>query len=201
MSDPLDDLLTRSAPPLADRGSGQDAMLRQMAKDARDTVRPRTAPKRRVALLSGVMAALVLGGAGAAMAAGVTFPWTQEQRDPYVAVEFTLPSGLACEQRISIAKESDYQDSGMGGWIRTFAAENDLLALADVDGYLAMVEGTPTQGEHETELSKDVKYWHAVSGSLSRVVIEEARKAGFKVGELGAQTYCTDAAGNVVVPQ
>jgi hypothetical protein len=40
MSDPMDVLLDRSAPHLADRGSGRDAALAQMVHDARDTARP-----------------------------------------------------------------------------------------------------------------------------------------------------------------
>src|SRR5690606_16666444 len=67
-SDPIDDLLDRSAPALADRGNARERGLAHMVRDARDAVLPPKRSRRRVMLLGGVLALLLAGGAGVATA-------------------------------------------------------------------------------------------------------------------------------------
>lgn len=134
MSDPMDDLLDRSAPVLAYRGSGRDAALAQMVRDARDTVRPAKRPRRRVALFSGALTLALVGGGGIAVATGfVTWPDRYEKAENVTA--FQLASGRECETRFVVA------DSETGDPLRTPAtddlrrwlAETDLLAAMDLD--------------------------------------------------------------------
>lgn len=97
MTDPIDELLDRSAPALADRGSARGAGLTQMVSDARDTARPRRRSRRRAGILAATLSgALLVGGGGVAVAAGLV-EWPVGFEDPDSSFAFTLPSGRACE--------------------------------------------------------------------------------------------------------
>lgn len=93
--DSLDDLLDRSAP--ATRAP-RDADIAAMISAARDQA-PR-GRRRRIAIASGVIAAVLLGGTGVATAAD-RFSWWPWAQDPVGAVSFTMPNGFDCEMRFS----------------------------------------------------------------------------------------------------
>lgn len=106
MTDSLDDVLDCSAPSLADRGSARDAALRQMATDARDTVRPRrTVRRRRTAVTAALVGAFVVGSGGVAVAAGLV-DWPTGFENPDSSFAFTVPSGRACEVRLVVTEPS-----------------------------------------------------------------------------------------------
>lgn len=93
--DPLDDLLESSAPPAR---SARDSDLRAMIVEARTQATPPR--RRRVAVASGVLAAVLVGGAGVA-AATDGFTWAPWARDPVGAVPFSMSNGFDCELRFS----------------------------------------------------------------------------------------------------
>lgn len=128
MSDPIDDLLERSAPVLVDRGSAHDAALAQMVADARDTVSPEHRPRRRrTALAAALAGALVVGGGGAAVAAGLV-DWPSGFENPDNAFAFTLPSDRACEVRL-VVEEPDVE-----------AADGENRAQEEIDRWLNSVD-------------------------------------------------------------
>lgn len=189
-SDQLDTLLKDSAPSV--RALSTET-IRGMVAEARGEIgRPNR--RRRAIVLSSALGALLISGTGIAVANDL-FPWTADQQDPFVRVEYRLPSGLQCEQRLYSV---DAVNPEASIWLRSFAAENDLGALADVDGYLDRMEswGESTEG--------DAAYWSAVNGALWETLLTEAADAGFGSSAFSGgqyQTYCVDADGNVAFPR
>src|SRR5437868_7302393 len=101
-TDALDDLLHRSAPTTVAPTPALHEDLAAMMRDA-DTEVARTEPRTRrrasrLAIGAGLALAM-LGGAGAAVAAG-GFEWLPWAQHPDVAYAYTLPSGRACEARV-----------------------------------------------------------------------------------------------------
>lgn len=124
MSDPINELLCRSAPAIADRGAGANAALQQMARDARDSVRPARLSRRRTGVIAAVLSgALLLSGGGVAIAAGLV-DWPAGFEDPDSSFAFTLPSGRACEVRLVVAD------------VDSEAAEGENRAQQEVDRWL-----------------------------------------------------------------
>lgn len=136
MSDPIDDLLDRSAPALADRGSAREAGLTQMASDARDTVRPAKRTRRRTGILAVALSgALLVCGGGVAVAAGLV-EWPAGFEDPDSSFAFTLPSGRACEVRLvveDVEREPAEGESRAQEEVDRWLNSVDLQAVLDVD--------------------------------------------------------------------
>jgi len=107
--DPLDVLLDGSAP----AGAPDDPALRRdlgvMASEARTASRSRRRPVRLVATAG--LAALLVSGAGAAVA-GSVFDWEPWAQDPDLAYPFVLPSGRACEARVSVYDVVSIDENG-----------------------------------------------------------------------------------------
>lgn len=98
--DPLDDLLTRSAPPTR---AAQPEVLGTMIAEASRTPRPdaRAGRRRRLGIAAGAVAgALLIGTAGVAVATD-GFTWAPWLSDPVGEYALTLPSGLECSVRIA----------------------------------------------------------------------------------------------------
>ncbi len=140
-TDPIDELLDRSAPALADRGAGRDAALHQMARDARDTVRPTRRPRRRTGVIAAALSgALLLGGGGAAIAAGLV-DWPAGFQDPDSSFAFSLPSGRACEVRLIVAEldpeaaeGENHAQQEVDRWLNEVDLQSELdLAAAELD--------------------------------------------------------------------
>ncbi|MGM7665956.1 hypothetical protein [Microbacterium sp. A93] len=191
-TDPIDALLDTSAPA---RQEIATADVRGMIMDARAHAQPSQPRAKKAALVTGVLALLMAGGAGVAVATDL-FPWTAAQQDPYVSVSYTLPSGLSCEQRLFLL---DADDPAAAEWLKDFAAENDLFALSNVDGYLGRMKTW-----EQPQPTGDAGYWAAVSGAVWETVLIEAERAGFASDALTgeqSQTFCADGNGDVVFPR
>lgn len=138
MSDPIDDLLNRSAPVLVDRGRDQPAALRQMALDAKDTVCPTVPRRRRTGLFAAALTgALIAGGGGVAVAAGLV-DWPAGFEDPDSSFAFTLPSGRACEVRLVLA---DVDSNVPSGENRAQREIDDWLKGMNLEGELDLTAG------------------------------------------------------------
>lgn len=120
--DPLDDLLDSSASPTR---PAADADLRAMIAAAR--VRAVRRPSPRVLVASGIVAALLVTGAGTA-AATDGFSWAPWAHEALAAVPFTTSSGLTCEIRLTA-----YTGGADTGYVdQVNAALRDWYATADV---------------------------------------------------------------------
>ena len=167
MTDSLDDLLDRSAPALADRGSTRDTALAQMAADARDTVHPPNRPRRRhTAIAAALAATFLIGGGGVAVAAGLV-DWPAGFEHPDSSFAFTLPSGRACEVRL-IVEDPNAE-----------AADGENRAQAEIERWLASID------------LWDELDMHTAERDAARIVHEQ--QAAGMVIRIGSDGWLTDA--------
>lgn len=148
--DVLDDLLDSSAPPTR---SARESDLSAMIAAARaELPKPR---RRRVAVVSGVLAAVLVGGAGVAAAADV-FDWAPWAQDPVGAVSFTMSNGFTCELRFS-----DYS----GG--------SDPAFVADVNRTLEdWYRATDVVGTARALVPAKLAYWQDLQSEDERAELE-----------------------------
>lgn len=131
--DQLDRLLKESSPKVTALDTALNDALTRMAFAADSHSKARVQrPARRPAKIA-LTVALVSAGAGAAAATDgwQWHPWLEE---PDAAFTVTYPTGTQCEYRMNTLS------GGIAEAVeatRSFAAQNDLAALADVDHYIA----------------------------------------------------------------
>ncbi|BDV30855.1 hypothetical protein [Microbacterium terricola] len=193
--DLLDDLLDRSAP--ATRAP-RDAELATMIAEARaERPRPR---RRRIALVSGVLAVVLVSGAGVA-AATDGFSWGPWAQHPVGAVPFTMPNGFACELRFSpYSGGSDAAfvaevNRTLEDWYRStdvVAAATPLLPamrehLADLAAESAADPGadmsvlTPAERADEIEHRAWAAEWMAWEWVVGDLETQALRHAGYRI--------------------
>lgn len=139
--DPLDDLLTHSAPGSVRSTPRLDRDLALLSREARGSETSRRRPAR--ILVGTGLSLLLLGGAGTAVAA-TTFNWAPWAQDPDIAYRFTLPSGRDCGARVKMLLVTDAPETGpistapdaaLSAHFRSF----DAIAAADIEGSIAEV--------------------------------------------------------------
>ncbi|GAA1913782.1 hypothetical protein GCM10009775_03070 [Microbacterium aoyamense] len=193
--DQLDDLLDRSSPTTR---APRDADITAMIADARaEAPRPR---KRRIAIGAGVLTAVLIGGAGVAVAAD-RFSWWPWAQDPVGAVSFTMPNGFECELRLS-----EYSGGGDPAFLadvnralEEWYASTDVVALAEARlpqkraDYAAMTsaqdseleaqlaELTPAERDEAIAHNAWAAEWTAWDLVVSDLETEALRDAGFPV--------------------
>ncbi|WP_309064443.1 hypothetical protein [Microbacterium sp.] len=182
MSDPLDDLLDRSAPPLADRGAGRDAALRLMGVDARDTVRPRLPVRRRSAVLGGVLAAVLVGGAGVA-AANSDWSWIAGLENPHHSYTYTSPTWGQCELRFAYDTVTPWERSDVDRIVDGVFADPDLQVKAEplVDKHLARIEAEQATrpDEKADPRTPDLNVWHASEQAVFELMHDALAAHGY----------------------
>lgn len=220
--DLLDDLLDRSAP--ATRAP-RDADLAAMIAEAHGNApRPR---RRRIVIVSSVLAAVILGGAGVATAAD-RFAWWPWALDPVGAVSFTMPNGFDCEMRFS-----EYRDGAdplfladVNRTLEEWYRSTDVVALAEArlpqkrEEYAAMqsaeekaeldaqlAELTPAERDEAVAHNAWAAEWTAWDLVVSDLETEALRDAGFAVPDerfVGSERIggiqCLDLDGRPYVP-
>ncbi len=107
-TDSLDRLLDASAPRIqvADELDAT-AMVRAAQREAV----PRRKRRGYQVALGAALAAVLVGGAGAAVA-GTVFHWAPWAQDPDIVYAFTLPSGRECEVRVQVLVVTHIGDGG-----------------------------------------------------------------------------------------
>ena len=149
--DPIDELLTRSAPhTVAPTPELREELTRMAVTSAHELRAP--GPRRlRVAATAGIATVALLAGAGAAAATGAIGwgPWAQ---DPDVSFAYVLPSGEACELRLT------FDDRETGEVAREIAAQLDLATEIDVAGEIIRLRAMPSTGGDEFGNSWDTGY-------------------------------------------
>lgn len=131
--DQLDQLLNESSPKTTALNSEFDDALMRMALAAKRHPEARVRRSLRKPATIALAAALVFGGAGAAAAAG-EWQWHPWAETPDAVFEVSYPSGTQCEYRLGAVSGATKEELEA---IRSFAAQKDLPALADVESYIA----------------------------------------------------------------
>lgn len=146
--DPLDDLLTRSAPASVQSTPSLHRDLALLSREARSAEESRRRPTRL--LVGAGLSLLLLGGAGTAVAA-TTFNWAPWAEDPDIAYPFTLPSGRECEARVLMLLVTDAPETGpisttpdatLSAHFRSF----DAIAASDIESSIAEVRSRAGSG-------------------------------------------------------
>lgn len=216
ITDPLDDILDRSAP--ATRAVPGDA-LAGMVAEARGH-RPQRRG-RRIAVTSGALALVLCGGAGVA-AATDGFTWAPWAQDPLGAVAFTMDTGMSCELRytgytggdavfvseVNRALEAWYRSADVvaaaaalvpehRAWFQAQAAAAPLDPGADLS--LLAPEDRPAEIAHRA-WALEWSAWDAAVADAEQVALDaagldvsDARMAG---SERSGQIQCRDAHGD-----
>ena len=126
-------MLNESSPKVTALDATLNDALTRMALAAEHHPRARVQrPARRPAMIA-LTVALVSAGAGAA-AATDGWQWHSWLEEPGTVFTVTYPSGTQCEYRMGTVFGGTVEASEA---TRSFAAHNDLPALADVDHYIA----------------------------------------------------------------
>jgi hypothetical protein len=186
MSEPLDDLLDRSAPLLADRGSGRDDALSLMVRDARDTERPQKRTRRRIALLSGALALVLVGGAGVATATS-DWLWGQGLENPDRSYTYTSPTWGQCEIRYSgFDTHNPLTQADVNRVIDEWFANTDVEAAADpyVAKYLEQIEADQKAAADPITDPRlaDLNAWQAHDQALATALHDELKAHGYDSG-------------------
>ncbi|GAA3647702.1 hypothetical protein [Microbacterium marinilacus] len=198
MPDLLDQLLDRSAPPAPRRID--TTKVRAMVRDARAQSRPRR--RVRAAALSGVLAGLLLGGAGAATAASV-WDWGPDMGDPDRSYAYTSPTWGECELRFGgFAAFSVFEQGEVDRIIDDWFARTDLDAEVEplVPGYL---DGLQRDQAGDPDMAADPRLpdlnaWTAREQAVLELLDRELRANGYDgtlgtgVAESASQLHCED---------
>ena len=182
MTDSLDEILELSAPALADRGNGCDSALAQMTVDARDTVRP-PRRRRRVSLISGIAAAVLVGTAGVATA-NSDWVWVAGLENPERSYSYVSPTWGQCEIRYSGFDIADpFVEANVNRIIDDWFARTDVEAAADpfVARSLAVVEESIARDPEAAKDPRiaDLNAWTAHDQALGEAMHEELKAHGY----------------------
>lgn len=182
MSDPLEDLLDRSAPPLADRGAGRDEALRLMVMDARDTVRPRKPVRRRRAVLGGVLALALVGSAGVAVA-NSDWSWIPGLEDPRRSYTYASPTWGQCELRFAYDTVTPWERHEVDRIVDDVFADPDLHLKAEplVHKYLARIEAEQAARPEEKAdpRTPDLNVWLASEQAVFELMHDALAAHGY----------------------
>ena len=169
MTDSLDDLLARSAPRLTLEASSASEMLREARRAAQPARR-----RRRVGLLSGIAAVVLVGSAGVATA-NSDWLWVDGLEDVDRSYTYTSPSWGQCELRFSLIDthnpliQADV-DRIVNDWF-----ENTDLKEA-VQPYLAEAERRADDADFA---SPDIEAWHVHADAVQAALDAELRANGY----------------------
>lgn len=223
--DLLDDLLRSAAP--ATRAAEDDDLTAMIASARREAEPPRRARRRgRVAVATGALAAILMGGAGVAVATdGLSWaPWV---REPLGAVQFSMAGDMDCELRFSgftggadaafvgevnRALEDWYRSTDVVGEAQPLLAQKraDIAAMAagaPQDPGADMSGLTPAEREAEIAHRAWADEWLTWDLVVSDLEVEALRDVGIVLpderlvrAERRAQIQCTDSDGDLYVP-
>lgn len=190
--DMLDDLLRRSAP--ATRAEDPGA-LRAMVAAAREVA---SARRRRVGISIGVLAVLLIGGAGVATASS-DWLWGADMDDPLRSVTYISPTWGACELRLGDLRAANpfdqlAMDRVIDDWFSSTDIETEIIPL--IPGYLAVLEGSQAADPDPITDPRlpDLNYWTAVDQAVGELLHDELATHGFSGGSGlasgGSQVHC-----------
>ena len=180
--DQFDALLDESAPPAR---TIQAAELHTMLAEARAAARPRRSPRRRI-VLGGVLAALLVGGAGVATASS-DWLWGAGLENPDRSYTYMSPTWGRCELRYSgLDTHNPFIQAHVDRVIDDWFANADVEAAAApyVAEYLAQLEAdqAATGDEIVDPRLPDLNAWTAHDQALSRALDDTLKASGIDSG-------------------
>lgn len=192
--DALDDLLDGSAPVAATIDKRD---VRAMVADARKEAR--FAPRaKRTAVITGVLALVMAGGAGVATASS-DWLWGDGLENPDRSYVYTSPTWGECEIRFSgYDTHNVFIQADVDRVIDEWFVTTDVEAAADpfVLGHLAVLEASQQDsGEAEDPRMPDLNAWTAHEQALYDALHEELIARGYDDGALAgsdahSQIHC-----------
>lgn len=189
--DRLDTLLDASAPEVPEPALAVRTEAVSMIAAAEHGDDRQHSPRRRLsrAAVIGITASSLLGVGGLSTAAATYEQWSWWAQDPDAAISFMLPSGAACEIRITSAIGRMDPDAAQAA--RDWASSVDLETVVDVDGTIermradeyseVLEDGTTIVGGYGTDVyyTPDMEYYMAVNQALGDVLGDELVRQGF----------------------
>lgn len=144
----------------------------------------RSRPRRSAAIIvAGSLAVLFAGGAAAAAATGLWHPWAEE---PDGTFQYTLPSGVTCEERVGDIHAANPE---VRSAIQEIFRSTDVVARADVGAFeerlrgddeaVALAERWIDTGSTTLTSTDDVLAQMATSRAVIDVVMIELEERGF----------------------
>jgi hypothetical protein len=194
--DTLDDVLNAASPRISPRTTELDDEIRRMSLRAARSSRAGWREFRRPAAIA-LAGALVVGG-GLTAAADTLWEWHPWALTPDATFEVTYPSGIMCEMRLGNVRGVSEETNSA---IREFVAENDLIALADVEGQIEKARAAgQTRYDSEGVLqpagpgtpmyNEDFEYQMALGWAIHDVITDHLRSEGILApGEYSESGY------------
>ncbi|MGW8483950.1 hypothetical protein ACWGJP_12525 [Microbacterium sp. NPDC055903] len=180
--DRLDQLLDASAPAAAEVAQAE---FRAMITDARAEVVPDRPCAKKTALATGVLALLMLGGAGVATASG-DWLWGEGLNNPDRSYTYTAPTWGQCEIRFSGYETPDvFIQADVNRIIDEWFATTDVEAAAApfIDHHLDVLEASQTEqiasGEPTDPRLPDLNAWTAHEQALGEALHAELVAHGY----------------------
>lgn len=190
--EPLDRLLDEAAPATrfnASRGRRR-ATIRAARREA-GMGRPRVP---RTAVAAGLTLALLGGGTAAAFASPDLREWFfSGVQDPYVTVQYTVPSGAVCTET---SGDPIATDAAAADALRAWLASADVVSLVDIDAALAQIRSYDEYDQ--SQIGSDDEYRFAMSIAVVLAAREELQRQGFAPGSIDmwkGEGACVDPAG------
>lgn len=188
MNDPLDDLLDRSAPRVAERAGAGPSAMAQIVRDAAATVRPSRRSRRRDTVLAGLGAVLLVGTAGVATA-NSDWLWGSGLENPDRSYSYSSPTWGECEIRYSdLDTHNPLIQGEVDRIIDEWFATTDVEAAAEpfVAKYLAVLR--ESRGSDPASLEDprlpDLEAWTAHDQAFGEALSNELAAHGYD-GEHG----------------
>lgn len=202
-TDPLDEILDRSAPePVRADAADLRTMILSAQVEAKESSPGRSVGRRRRAVVAGgVVALFLVGGAGVAVASS-DWLWSEGLEDSDRVYTYTSPTWGECELRFSALDTHDiFTDEQVNEvidrWFETTDVEAEAAPL--VPKYLATVEDADAADPEAVKDPRqaDLNAWTAHEQAVGELLHEELAANGFDSNRLAgaeshSQLHCDD---------
>ena len=188
----LDRMLNAATPPIRYDASARAS--RAVIRGARRRAGVRAPRATYFAVAAGLTVAFVGGGTAAAFANPDLREWFfSGVQDPYVTVQYTVPSGATCTETSGdpIANDPDAADA-----LRAWLASADVVSLVDIDTALTQVRSY--EEYDRSQIGSDDEYRFAMSIAVVLAARAELERQGFAPGAIDmwkGEGECTRPAG------
>ncbi|MCJ1707618.1 hypothetical protein [Microbacterium sp. VKM Ac-2923] len=191
-TDPVADVLNAAAPLVRFDVSARNR--RATIRAARRSAGTHAASTVRLAVAAGFAVALVAGGGATAFAMSPELrEWMAPNiEDPYVTIEYAMPSGAICTETWGDTIATDPEAAAA---LRAWVTSADVLTLIDIDA--AMTHLRSEKDYVDVEVGSDTEYSFAMGNALIAAARDELERRGFPPGSIdswSSEADCTTPA-------